>query len=367
MTEYHYVYSVTYTDVKNIYYGVRTSKCKPEDDNKYWGTPVTFKSFMDAHKATRVKTILATYPTREEAELAEDELIEKQWENNKSLSLNACINGTKFNMLGKSSRKGQSPSEETRKKIANTLRGQKRDFSLEHRKNLSKALKGKPKSLKYRQNLSEKKKGIANERCAKECVGVSPTGNVVVFSNINQFCRDNIKLGFSPSCISACTIGKNKTHNGWQFFSLEEFYKLKGEIPSISDHKIRSYAAISPKGVHHVFANASQFIIDNSEYKFLSSAISECAQGKINSHKGWKFLYLEDYLELSDIPPIQKKRAITGISPNGEHYTFDNYMKFAREHEEYGLMAQSISACAKGRLKTHKGWKFSYADGSDIA
>jgi hypothetical protein len=94
---YHYVYSITYTDVPNIYYGSRSCKRLPWKDTSYWGSPQTFKAFMEEHKATRVKTILAIYNCREDANLEETILIRSQWKINKSLSLNSGTRKLKLN------------------------------------------------------------------------------------------------------------------------------------------------------------------------------------------------------------------------------------------------------------------------------
>lgn len=46
-----------------------------------------------------------------------------------------------------------------------------------------------------------------------------------------------------------------------------------------------------------------------------------------------------------------------GISPDGEMYEFLIISEFAREHD---LDFRHVSACLKGKLNQHKGWKFYY-------
>jgi|GEM_PF-2818165 hypothetical protein len=182
---YHYIYSITYTDVPNIYYGVRSCHCRPSQDLDYWGSPVTFKEFMEAHKATRVKTILATYPTREAAEIAEDIIIEKQWEVDKPLSLNANFGrGGKFNNIGKPStpRQKRSMAEVNRRK--------------EHIEAVAAA-----KSRNY--------------------YLVSPSGEVFEGRNISEFCR-NKKL---------CQVNITDVINGGKFH-------YKGWTASIELHQL---------------------------------------------------------------------------------------------------------------------------------
>lgn len=159
---FHYTYSISYTDQPNIYYGVRSTHKPPEQDTGYWGSPKTFKVWMDAHKATRVKTILAAYSTREEAELAEDELIERQWAIAKPLSLNSSIRGSKFNRLG---------SKNNQKQIETTILVRAKKFLL-----------------------------------------ISPEGVVFEGTNLRQFCKS--KGLHNGNCVDV--IQFNKLHyEGW--------------------------------------------------------------------------------------------------------------------------------------------------------
>jgi hypothetical protein len=113
---YHYVYSITYTDVPNIYYGSRSCKRLPWKDTSYWGSPQTFKAFMNAHIATRVKTILGIYNCREDADLEEAILIHRQWKINKSLSLNSGTRKLKLNNVT-----GKSPLIDTSSQIRESV------------------------------------------------------------------------------------------------------------------------------------------------------------------------------------------------------------------------------------------------------
>jgi hypothetical protein len=178
--EYHYTYSITYTDEPNIYYGIRTSKCLPEEDLKYWGSPVTFKTWMKAHKATRVKNILATYPTREAAHLAEYDLIKRQWETAKNLSLNGYLGeGEKFHVLGRKNTQKQNEA------IREALLG--REIPKSHREAI-----GLSKSRHY--------------------YLVSPSGEIFEGINIRKFCRDH-KL--NASNINGVVNGVKFHYRGW--------------------------------------------------------------------------------------------------------------------------------------------------------
>lgn len=94
---YHYTYSISFTDTPHIYFGVRSSKCLPENDTDYMGSPKTFKHYWK--KYNPIKTVLDSYETREESELAENKLILSQWNSNKALSLNASLGYHSFHTL----------------------------------------------------------------------------------------------------------------------------------------------------------------------------------------------------------------------------------------------------------------------------
>jgi hypothetical protein len=134
---------------------------------------------MAAHKATRIKTILATYLTREEAGLAEDKLILQQWEENKPLSLNASIRGEKFNTLG---------SKRTPEQI-----------EISRKANL-----GRKKSKESIEAVT-----LANSQAYYL---ISPKGQIFEGINIRKFCRDNILI--HPN-IMAVINGESLHCKGW--------------------------------------------------------------------------------------------------------------------------------------------------------
>lgn len=287
MQEFHYVYSITYTDEPNIYYGVRTSRCLPEKD-KYWGTPVTFKVWMDAHKATRIKTVLATYPTREEAELAEDGLIEKQWVENKPISLNACINGTKFNSLGR------TPTEETRRKQSESHIGQPGYWKGKKRpidtcKKLSVAHKGR----KTGRSPSPEHVQKLIDRVVRTYVGISPEGEHIIFTNAKKFCEDNPELELNYKNVCKCARGNSVYYKKWRFFYQEDYIAMKGVIPPAVYSKPRILAT-SPTNEEITFARITDFCRDNPEWNFNSRTISACVRGLHKHHKGWRFSYIYD-------------------------------------------------------------------------
>lgn len=76
---------------------------------------------------------------------------------------------------------------------------------------------------------------------------------------------------------------------------------------------------------------------------------------KVYSPETCCFITLE---ENNKIKPNQQ-RLMCGWDKLGNYYEFYNQSDFARTHN---LTQTSISDCLKGRLKTHRGWTFSYKD-----
>ena len=326
MEQYHYVYAISYTDVPNIYYGSRSCKCLPEEDVNYWGSPITFKDFMDAHKATRVKTILITgFKNRGDAIAYENNLIQQQWNEDISLSLNGSIGGVKFSSVGKEGYwKNKTRPEESKRKA-------------------SESMKGKPKN-----------------HLIKKYVGISPTGEHMIFTNSRKFCRDNPEWRFTFSKIGECAKGTYPHHKGWRFLFYEDYLLVKDTITPAVPMNVRTFIGIDPNGDRYQFTNAKKFCEDNPEYNLYPGSISTCAKGVINHHKGWRFFYLEDYLAMTEIPPLKEKRKIVGISPDGDHFTFTNVSEFIRNHAEWKLDLCTIKKCCRGEFNHCKGWQFMF-------
>lgn len=281
MEKYNYVYRVDFLEVPHVYFGSRTSKRLPEEDIRYMGSPVTYKQYWIDY--TPIKTILFTgFENREDAIACENELIRQQWNENISLSLNDHIGWTTFHRAGKSSwNKGKPPSAETRQKLSEALKGEKNH------------LYGKNRPEEFCLKMSELAKGRI--QCTKTFVGVSPTGEQVVFANAAQFCRDRPELKLRSASIVACAKGHRPHHKGWRFFYYDEENTIALDLPPLKIGKAESYVGISPDGQCVQFTNCLQFVRDNPEWKFGFRLISACANGRQKSHRGWKFYYADDY------------------------------------------------------------------------
>lgn len=256
--------------------------------------------------------------------------------------------------------KGRNFPQDHCDKIAEGLRGQA--HTDERKKNISEALKASPRT--------KEKIAVLAEMKAKEYVGISPEGEVVYFRNAVTFAN---KHNLSSGSISACALGRAGTknriqHKGWKFYFREEYEAFNGVMPEIENRGLKSYVAISPTGNRIFFTNAQQFIRDYPECKFRASGITNCANGGQDVHKGWQFFHKEDYDAMDGNVPIvedKKLKSYIGISPTGDRVYFTNANQFIRDYPEYNFYRCCITDCIKGRLKTHKGWKFYYANEYD--
>lgn len=137
-----------------------------------------------------------------------------------------------------------------------------------------------------------------NSKFSKTYVGISPTGDVVQFTNSYEFIRNNPTWKFSQQNISNCANGRHKTHRGWRFMHYEDYIASDCKILPIEYAEVgKEYIAISSNGDVLRFKNAKQFCRDNPDWKFNHKNISGCVRGEKQSHRGWRFYYAEDYRE----------------------------------------------------------------------
>jgi len=175
---YHYTYIIKNTTNNIQYIGVRSCNCLPENDSGYMGSSKSLVEAMKVEPETFTKIIIDTFPTREIANTNEQWLHETydvarnpEFYNQMNAPLGFCMSGREH-------------SKETKEKMSvstsgknHPLYGKKR--SLETRKNISAAKKGKTKgknnpnygkhhSPEARQKMSDANKGENNHNYGKK-------------------------------------------------------------------------------------------------------------------------------------------------------------------------------------------------------
>lgn len=108
------------------------------------------------------------------------------------------------------SRKGISPSIETRAKMSKSRKGKNhhfynKSFSKEHRKNIANGLKGRKLS---KQTIQKRTDSVS-----KTWKVTTPEGKEILIKNLCDFCRSN-KL--NPSHMRSIALGERKTHKGYK-------------------------------------------------------------------------------------------------------------------------------------------------------
>ena len=118
---------------------------------------------------------------------------------------------------------GYTLSEETRKKMSETHKGEKnhnygKHLSEEQKKKMSEKAKGRKVTEETRKKLSENHKGKYNTKCSKPILQINRYTNEVIaeFPSIIQVERD---FGYDKGAISKCCNGKRKSAYGfiWKY------------------------------------------------------------------------------------------------------------------------------------------------------
>lgn len=111
-------------------------------------------------------------------------------------------------------------------------------------------------------------------------------------------------LGISRMSIGKCCRGEMKTYKGyiWMFYedynnmNDEEFNKKIGNINK--NDKIKKTVQLSLDG--ELIKIWDKIKDCTYETNFDSSAITKCCKGKLKSHKGFKWMYYDEWLETTD-------------------------------------------------------------------
>ena len=228
---YHYTYQITNLINNKIYYGVRSSKCTPEMDIKYWGSGIVIKLAIKKYGIEKfIKEIDKTFETRDEANLYEAVIVNEEWVESKD----------NYNL--KTGGQGGRITEEIKRKISKANKGKKR--SKEFCKKMSEIMKGcigdkngmygKTHNKKTRQKISQNSKGKQAgknhynyrkplnkkilKQISKNWIAISPDGIEYNINNMAKFCREN---NLSNGQMTQVAQGKRTHHKGWKCKKLD--------------------------------------------------------------------------------------------------------------------------------------------------
>ena len=257
---YYYTYQITNLINNKIYYGVRSSKCLPEEDINYLGSGTIIKRAVKKYgKENFSKKIDKIFETREEANLYEAEIVNEKWierEDTYNLRIGG-MNGYSWKM-----------SEEVKIKISKSLKGRK--FSEEHSRKISEAQIGEKNhrygtkaSVATRQKLSIRNTGVNNNMYGKTH-------------------SDEVKKK-----LRECNIGKKLSEETKRKISEVHKGKVTPEETKIKMSEAackRQYLVTSPDGIEQIIRNLQKFSEENN---LTGSHMYAICNGSLTQHKGW--------------------------------------------------------------------------------
>lgn len=148
--------------------------------------------------------------------------------------------------------------------------------------------------------------------------------------------------GFSLSCVSACVLGRLKTHGGY-------IWCYPGEQPSLD--------VVSKPKVNWIIERIDQKTGEVKEYHnttdikndgFSHGNVLACCNGQRGSHKGYRWQYRGHPIAFKS-----KAKRVRGTNiSTGEVLVYENKLATQRD----GFVPSKVGSCCLGRRKTHKGY-----------
>lgn len=271
---YHYTYILLDPESDMKYIGMRSCKCKPDED-AYMGSSYAM-TIEDKRKCD--KLILEEFETREEALQHEIRLHEQfQVHVNPEFWNLAKQTSTKF----VSNRKGCKLTEEHKRKCSEALKGRKMPkFTEEHRQKISAARTGTKASYELRKKLSEMRKGENNSNFKHSTIYVWYKEGVRYVGTISELANTyGIK---DKTCLYATIKGKTSTGNGWMILE-----NASSGCRTTGTMYIDKYIWTNTNGdiVTYNCKDMSKFLNEKFE-----NNVKKVIRGTQKSIKGWKIV-----------------------------------------------------------------------------
>lgn len=217
---------------------------------------------------------------------------------NMSESRKGLLAGDKNPMFGMSGEKnpfyGKTHSEESKSKISNANKG--RLLGKNHPNY------GKPLPERTKRKISDSRKmkrmGLNNPN-AKEVIQFTKSGEFIDTYETIEECAS--RLNINRSGISQSCNNKLKTYKGYIFLFKEGFNEdvLNDRVKSLSSHGLsRSVIQLSLDG--SVISEYKSVKDGADAIDGRADKISACCRGERKTHKGFKWIYKDEYIERSE-------------------------------------------------------------------
>lgn len=225
---WHYLYVIVYPSLGyKFYYGSRITDRAPEDDQQYFGSPVTFAHYNDpAHaeyQADALKIILraefcrASKKAAKELSDAEIMLIKDAHTNTDHLGPEVCLNrnaGGRFLLTDEQRKLARERSHNNGSGFANMDPQTRQKWaSAGGTKSVELGVGVHAIPEKRMQELREQGRQVIREKYSKTYNFLNPDGDLVIIHNLKNFCRHN---GLSACHMRSVNAGRIKSHRGWR-------------------------------------------------------------------------------------------------------------------------------------------------------
>lgn len=225
---WHYLYVIVYPALGyKFYYGSRIADRAPEEDQQYFGSPVTFAHYNDpAHseyQADALKVILrvdycrASKKAAKQLSDAEITLIKDAHANIEHLGPDVCLNrnaGGRFLLTDDQIRMAREKSHNNGAGFANMDQKTRQKWArVGGTKSVEMGVGVHAIPEKRMQELREQGRQAIREKYSKTYSFLNPDGDLVIIHNLSDFSRQN---GLTVGHMRSVNSGRIKSHRGWR-------------------------------------------------------------------------------------------------------------------------------------------------------
>ena len=219
----HYVYVIVNKLNLKLYFGSHSWSGEGLDPNYYGSGRIIKKAVNKYGKDNFIVYPIQFYPTVEECRNAEEELLRKYDVANNPYCYNiknGAIGWTSEDVKGENNPMyGKHFSEESRKKISQSLK--EKTKSEEHRKKMSQSKKGEKHPMYNKHHTEETRKKLSQSKkyLMTPVVAIDKNGKVKIFESKSECAR---QLNLYPGSIYHCLKGRIKQTGGYTFKYIEQ-------------------------------------------------------------------------------------------------------------------------------------------------